>query len=69
MHGEEVWRLPVVDDARRISGLISLGDVARELHRERAFGARWEVGAEDLSETLAAICESRRGSAATPRSH
>jgi CBS domain-containing protein len=54
MREAQVHRLPVVDDADHLLGVISLADIAREAARE-AGSKRVEVSAAELGKTLAAI--------------
>jgi CBS domain-containing protein len=58
MRRAQVHRLPVVDDANQILGVISLADIAREAARE-AGSQRQEVTALEIGETLAAIRQPR----------
>jgi CBS domain-containing protein len=58
MRQARIHRLPVVDDADRLLGVISLADIAREAARE-ARGGRREVTAAQIGETLAAIRQPR----------
>ncbi len=55
----KIRRLPVIDEKGRLVGILSLNDVAREAAHERAGKGRREVSAEEVTETLAAICEPR----------
>jgi CBS domain-containing protein len=58
MREAQVHRLPVVDDAAQLLGVISLSDVAREARRE--IGARRrDVTIGEIGETLAAIRQQR----------
>ena len=60
MQRAQVHRLPVVDDANQLLGVISLADIARET--ARAVGLRrQEVTATELGETLTAIRKPREG--------
>jgi CBS-domain-containing membrane protein len=64
MQRAHVHRLPVLDAADQILGVISLSDIAREA--TRATGARRrEVTALEIGETLAAIRQPREIGAAT----
>jgi len=54
MRDHRVRRLPVLDDAGCLSGVISLNDLARA-----AYGARKGVRKDGISKTLAAISEHR----------
>jgi CBS domain-containing protein len=58
MRTARIHRLPVVDDAGRLLGVISLADIAREAARE-AGSRRQEVTAAEIGETLAAIRQPR----------
>jgi len=58
MRGSQVHRLPVVDDADQLLGVISLADIAREAARE-AGSKRQEVSVAEIGETLAAIWQPR----------
>ena len=58
MRSAQVHRLPVVDDANQLLGVISLADIAREAARE-AGSRRQEVTAVEIGETLAAIRKPR----------
>jgi CBS-domain-containing membrane protein len=60
MQAQRVRRLPVVDAAGKLTGLLSLNDLAREAARERATRGRKELSDAEVSETLAAICEPRK---------
>ena len=57
-----VRRLPVVDDERRIVGMLSMSDLAREAERERSSGVR-DLDSAEVAKTLAAVsrpwCELR----------
>ena len=58
MRGSQVHRLPVVDDADQLLGVISLADIAREAAREVG-SKRPEVTIAEIGETLAAIRQPR----------
>jgi len=58
MRSAQVHRLPVVDDANQLLGVISLADIAREAARE-AGSRRQEVTAAEVGETLVAIRKPR----------
>jgi CBS domain-containing protein len=62
MRGAQVHRLPVVDDASQLLGVISLADIAREAARE-AGSRRREVTPAEIGETLAAIRKPRETAA------
>lgn len=57
MRDNQVRRLPVLDEAGRLSGLLSLNDIARHAHRtgRRSNG----LSGDTIAQTLAAICETR----------
>ena len=59
----QIHRLPVVDDAHQLLGVISLADIALEAARE-AGSRRVEVTAAEIGETVAAIRQPRRTAAA-----
>ncbi len=59
MRSKQIRRLPVLDGDGRLVGIISLADIAREVERERRRGAR-EVAPDEVSTTLASICEPRQ---------
>jgi CBS domain-containing protein len=54
-----VRRTPVIDDAGRLVGIISLNDLAREAMRQRGKKQR-ELGVEEVAATLAVVSEPRR---------
>ena len=58
MRGKQVRRLVVVDAAGKLSGILSLNDLAL------AAGSRRDVKPEDVAITLASICQPRPNSAA-----
>ena len=60
MRERKVRRLPVLDQHERLVGLLSLNDIVLEAQREAGSGPGAEVNAEELTETLAAVCRSRR---------
>lgn len=58
MRDAQVRRLPVVDDRRRLLGIVSIADLARTAARER--GSRSpEISEIELGQTLEAICSAR----------
>ena len=59
MRDHQVRRLPVLDKNERLVGILSLNDIAREAHHEAALGKHREVAGEEVSETLASICQPR----------
>jgi CBS domain-containing protein len=56
MREAQIRRLPVVDEAHTLLGMISLADLAREAHREQSQSHR-EITARGICGTLALICE------------
>lgn len=58
MREAQVRRLPVVDVANQLVGVISLSDIAREAARERVRTGN-EVLESQVGETLATICQPR----------
>ena len=59
MRSAQVRRLPVVDAEGALIGILSLNDIAQERMREAGAG-RAEVGDQEISTTLGAICAPRR---------
>jgi len=59
MRAAQIRRLPVVDAAGQLLGIVSLSDIAREFTRQRARG-RKGVSAVEVGELLAGICEPRQ---------
>jgi CBS domain-containing protein len=59
MREAQVRRLPVVDGAGQLIGVLSLSDLAREAARERG-ERRQDVRAADVGETLATISQARQ---------
>ena len=64
MRRDRIHRLPVVDDADQLLGVISLADIAREAAREVG-SRRPDVTAAEIGETLAAIRQPREIASAT----
>jgi len=58
MRSAQVRRLPVVDEADHLVGLLSLADLAREAARERG-SKRPAISEEEIGDTLASICQPR----------
>ena len=58
MRSAQVHRLPVVDDAGQLLGVLSVADVARETARE-ARAKHPQVTAREIGETVAAISRAR----------
>lgn len=54
-----VRRLPIVNRANALVGLLSIDDIAREARREWG-RERAEVPADDVAETIASVVETRR---------
>ena len=59
MRVHKIRRLPVVDAAGHLVGLISLNDIVREAERERALKGPRQVSDMEIAQTLAAVCASR----------
>jgi CBS-domain-containing membrane protein len=57
MRKHQVRRLPVVDEADRLIGMLSLNDIAREAQREMNHRLKKEINSEEIMQTLATICE------------
>jgi CBS domain-containing protein len=64
MRSRKVRRLPVLDSSTKLVGIVSLNDLALESARETGRKGR-EVSGQEVSATLAAICEPRTGRALT----
>jgi CBS domain-containing protein len=58
MREARVRRLPVVDEADQLLGLISLADIAREAERQH-WRRRREITVAEVGDVLAMICEPR----------
>ena len=58
MQSAQVHRLPVVDDAGQLLGVLSLSDIAQQAARELG-SKRHEVRSREIGETLAAISRPR----------
>jgi len=56
MRANQIRRLPVVDAEEHVLGILSLNDIAQEFASERKTGGQ-AVGAVEIAETLAAICQ------------
>jgi predicted transcriptional regulator len=59
MRAAQIRRLPVVDAAGQLLGIVSLSDIAREFARQRARGKKG-ISAVEVGELLAGICEPRK---------
>jgi CBS domain-containing protein len=59
MANGQIRRIPVIDANQNVIGIISLNDLARATRNGRP------VPANEVAETLAAVCEPRRGAYAT----
>lgn len=66
MRNAQVRRLPVVDDAGRLVGLLSLSDLAQEACRERAPRTKAAVKEAEIGETLARVSVPRRSAESRP---
>lgn len=64
MREAQIHRLPVLDDADQLVGVISLADIAREAGRETG-SRRPQVSAAEIGETLARIRQPREIAAAS----
>ena len=62
MRAQRVRRLPVLEAGGKLAGIVSLNDLAREAEREVGRKGR-EISAQEITATLAAICEPRRSGA------
>jgi len=58
MRSAQVRRLPVLDDAEQLLGVIAIADVAREAAREVG-SRRQDVTVSEIGETVADICRPR----------
>ena len=56
MGSQRVRRLPVVDEAGRLVGLVSLSDLARRADLDREYRPMGMPDLETVAETLAQIC-------------
>lgn len=65
MRANQLRRLPVVDEAGVLVGLLSLRDLAVEAAREHG-RRRAEVSSEEVAETLGAVCQPRGEHALAP---
>ncbi len=61
MCSDQVRRLPVVDERKRLIGIVSLNDIAVEAANERAL-KRKQVTLEQVARTLATVCAHRQNS-------
>jgi CBS domain-containing protein len=66
MKTNQVRRLPVLDDAGNLVGIISLDDIAREARCQREAMIR-DVNEAEVGKTLAGICDKKPGEAAKAR--
>lgn len=57
MRSKQIRRLPVLDDSRRLVGILSLADIARRGEISTAKGSTNELGADQITLTLANICQ------------
>jgi CBS domain-containing protein len=67
MKETRVRRLPVVDNAGKLVGVVSLNDLVREAYRQRR-SSRDTTLSVDIADTLAVICDPRRPVATTAKS-
>lgn len=61
MRRKQVRRIPVVDSAQRVVGIVSLADIARSVGTQPR-SASSMLSATDVTATLANICRRERGS-------
>jgi CBS domain-containing protein len=59
MRNQQVRRLPVVDDAEQIIGIVSINDLVRETEREKSSARRRDLSPEYFTQVMAVICEPR----------
>jgi CBS domain-containing protein len=55
MRGYQLRRLPVLDDERRLVGILSLADIVRDVRTPRRKPN--ELVSAEIADTLAGICE------------
>lgn len=68
MREEQVRRLPVVDEAEQLIGLISLADISKAAARAaRSKSRKKQITEAEIGETLAAICQCRPANGASAR--
>ncbi len=60
MRSNRVRRIPVLDGQKRLVGILSLADIAREAERERSQGRR-DVPPEEVTDVLGDICQPQPG--------
>jgi CBS domain-containing protein len=58
MRSKQVRRVPVVDEQRRVVGILSLADIARHSERSRGRFAPDAPASDEVASTLANICQS-----------
>jgi CBS domain-containing protein len=66
MQQHQIRRVPVVNEANELAGVISMGDLARSSHSS---ALKQALSGLTLSDTLAAICEPRPRVASHPTAH
>ena len=59
MRDKQVHRLPVIDDQRRLVGVISLNDIAREAASEIQMKKPRQVSDAEVTQVMASICAPR----------
>ena len=59
MRDKQVHRLPVIDDQRRLVGVISLNDIAREAASEIQMKKSRQVSDAEVTQVIASICAPR----------
>ena len=59
MREKQIRRLPVIDAQRRVIGIISLNDIAREGEREVEMKRTREVSDAEIARVMASVCAPR----------
>ena len=59
MREKQIRRLPVIDAQRRVIGIISLNDIAREGEREVEMKKTREVSDAEIARVMASVCAPR----------
>jgi len=59
MREKQIRRLPVIDAQRRVIGIISLNDIAREGEREAEMKKTREVSDAEIARVMASVCAPR----------
>jgi predicted transcriptional regulator len=58
MRDKQIRRVPVLDDERRLVGILSIADIATESQRGGALASS-ELASDEIATTLANICQPR----------